>query len=103
MLRRLAAAALLAASAWTPAAAQAPVRDPAFRPVEERARARIAGLEAEIALLERLRGAQQELAAHNEGRARLGAAPAALDAGLCRDAALARWCAVLPATFGRQP
>ena len=111
MLRRRAAAAVLAAWLWAPvsaaaqetAAAPGPVREPSFRPVEERARARIARLEVEIALLERLRDAQQALLAHNEGRQALGAAPASLGTGLCRDAAMRRWCAVLPATFGRRP
>lgn len=116
MLRRLSIAGMLAAWLWTPglaaqdavpavpsAAESAPVRSPSFRPMEERARMRIARLEAEIAVLERLRDAQQALLAHNEGRQTLGASPAALDVRLCRDAAMRRWCAVLPATFGRRP
>ena len=63
----------------------------------------VAGMERlreEISVLTGLAAAQAELLAWNRVRAKTGAGPAVLPAGLCAEAALAPWCRVLPATFG---
>ena len=66
----------------------------------ERAFAGMERLRAGIVVLGGLHGAQRELLQWNRERIKTGAAPALLPARLCREAALAAWCPLLPATFG---
>ena len=66
----------------------------------ERAFAGMERLRAGIVVLGGLRDAQRELLQWNRERIKTGRAPALLPARLCREAALAAWCALLPATFG---
>ena len=58
-------------------------------------------LRGEIQTLAAIRDAQAALLAWNRERARTGVPPAALSAAPCRDPALAAWCPLLPATFGK--
>ena len=58
-------------------------------------------LRDEIAVLRNLKAAQQQLLDWNGIRARRGAPPARLAPGLCREEDMRKWCAALPATFGR--
>lgn len=55
-------------------------------------------LESEIAMLKKLRGAQESLQKWNDVRAQMGVPPAALDRELC--GLVGEWCGALPATFG---
>ena len=66
----------------------------------ERAFAGMERLRAGIVVLGGLRDAQRELLQWNRERIKTGRAPALLPARLCREAALAAWCPLLPATFG---
>ena len=66
----------------------------------ERAFAGMERLRAEIVTLGGLHGAQQELLQWNRERIKTGRPPALLPTRLCREAALAAWCPLLPATFG---
>ena len=69
----------------------------------ERAFAGMERLRAGIVVLGGLRDAQRELLQWNRERIKTGRAPALLPARLCREAALAAWCPLLPATFGGRP
>ena len=60
-------------------------------------------IEGEIAELEALAAAQEELLEWNRSRAEIGLEPAALDPGVCLGEALEGWCPLLPATFGAVP
>ena len=71
----------------------------------ERAFLEMERLQAEIAVLRALAGAQAALLALNRERAEIGAAPVLLPQALCAEEAragveLAPWCRALPATFG---
>ena len=81
-------------------AAEAAHRDPGMAWDRERAFAGMERLRAGIVVLGGLRDAQRELLQWNRERIKTGRAPALLPARLCREAALAAWCALLPATFG---
>ena len=76
------------------------VTNPGMAWDRERAFAGMERLRAEIVMLSGLRRAQLELLQWNRERIKTGRAPALLPARLCREAALAAWCALLPATFG---
>ena len=84
-------------------AAEAAHRDPGMAWDRERAFAGMERLRAEIVVLGGLRDAQRELLQWNRERIKTGRAPALLPARLCREAALAAWCPLLPATFGVRP
>ena len=71
----------------------------------ERAFVEMERLQAEVAVLKGIAGAQAALLAWNRERAETlgpdsGAGPAVLSARLCAEPALAPWCRALPATFG---
>ena len=76
------------------------VTNPGMAWDRERAFAGMERLRAGIVVLGGLHGAQRELLQWNRERIKTGRAPALLPARLCREAALAAWCALLPATFG---
>ena len=70
-------------------------------PVRLQALAAMEALQEELQVLSSLRGAQAAMLAWNRESVRTGAAPQALPPSLCRDPAIAAWCPLLPATFGR--
>ena len=105
MLRRPGTRALLAGLvlAWAGAAGAA---DPAAAPgaawtaAHGEARRLLEELRSEVEAMKRIEAAQQQLGAWNEERARIGLAPATLRPELCLEKEIARWCRLLPATFG---
>lgn len=70
-------------------------------PVRLQALAAMEALQEELQVLSSLRDAQAALLAWNRENARTGAAPQALPPRLCHEPAIAAWCPLLPATFGR--
>ena len=65
----------------------------------KRALAVMERLREEVVLLTGLKETQEALLGWNLERAKTGAQPLRLPPALCREAALAAWCARLPATF----
>ena len=101
-MRALLAGLLLAwagpAGAANQAAAQAP--GAAWTAAHGEARRLLEELRSEVEAMKRIEAAQQQLGAWNEERARIGLAPATLRPELCLEKEIARWCRLLPATFG---
>ena len=91
------AAVALAAALATPGAVGAG-EDEAWD--AERAFLEMERMQAEIAVLRALAGAQAALLALNRERAESGASPVVLPQALCAEKELAPWCRALPATFG---